>query len=425
MNSSTLVSSSPPRSRFVRYRSLLSLLALLSASGTHGSQPTTKDAPASRREESAGKTLSPGDSGRAVEDLQRRLNARITPSPGLDTDGDYGDATRAAVARFQRSKGIEASGIADPKTLEALGNAPIVEPEVPAPETVNALIPPKHPADPLEGPPWVTAKAWAIADGKTGKILAGDHEKDPLPMASTTKMMTVLVVMRLVAANPGALDETVTFSERADRTPGSTSGVRAGEKLPVRELLYGLLLPSGNDASVALAEHFGGRVSPPAESPKESDPLARFVAEMNRVAAELGLHESRFANPHGLPAADHHASTRDLATIARHALNQPEIAKVVATRKRGCTLVDGSGSKRNVLWTNTNRLLDTEGYDGVKTGTTTAAGACLIASGRRGDDHLIVVILGSNSSDSRYIDARNLFRWGWKTLIGASTGSRE
>ena len=91
----------------------------------------------------------------------------------------------------------------------------------------------------------------------------------------------------------------------------------------------------------------------------------------------------------------------------------PDFARVVATPRHGCTLVDGEGRARNVVWTNTNRLLEIEGYDGVKTGTTTAAGACLVASGRRGDDHLIVVVLGAGSSDARYADARNLFRWGW------------
>src|SRR5262249_43579741 len=145
----------------------------------------------------------------------------------------------------------------------------------------------------------------------------------------------------------------------------------------------------------------------------QDDPLPRFVAEMNRVAAELGLKEPRFANPHGLPAADHHSSARDLALLARRALEQPVFASTVATMKRGCVLKDGNGNVRNVVWTNTNHLLDTEGYDGIKTGTTTAAGACLVASGRRGDDHLIVVVLGSTSADGRYIDARNLFRYGW------------
>jgi D-alanyl-D-alanine carboxypeptidase (penicillin-binding protein 5/6) len=132
------------------------------------------------------------------------------------------------------------------------------------------------------------------------------------------------------------------------------------------------------------------------------------------VAAELGLRETHFVNPHGLPAAGHRSSARDLAKLAQVALLDPTFARVVATPRRGATLVDGEGKTRNVIWTNTNKLLEFEGYDGVKTGTTTAAGACLIASGRFGNDHLIVVILGAQSSDLRYVDARNLFRWAWR-----------
>jgi serine-type D-Ala-D-Ala carboxypeptidase (penicillin-binding protein 5/6) len=372
-----------------------------------GAAPTGREAPSPEQ------TLRPGDNGAAVEDLQRRLNAKLDPSPAIDVDGDYGDATRAAVVRFQRTRGLEPSGIADGRTRRALGTEPIAVPEVPDPAVVNAQVRPKRPPDPLDGPPFVTAKAWAVVDGKTGEIVGGDRQDEPLPMASTTKMMTALVVLRIAGRDAAALDEEVTFSERADKTTGSTSGVRAGEHLPVRELLYGLLLPSGNDAAVALAEHFGGRLAPPDGAPDETDPLPRFVAEMNREAATLGLRETHFANPHGLPAADHHASPRDLAALARHALEDPVFARVVATPKRGCTLVDGEGKRRNVAWTSTNRLLDTEGYDGIKTGTTGAAGNCLVASGRRGDDHLIVVILGSTSADGRYADARNLFRWAW------------
>ena len=184
--------------------------------------------------------------------------------------------------------------------------------------------------------------------------------------------MTALVVVRLMAKDPKVGDEVVTFSRRADRTVGSSSEVREGERLPVRELLYGLLLPSGNDASVAFAEHFGGRLKPPADGTKKDDPFARFIAEMNRVAAELGLHETHFENPNGLPAPTHRSSARDLARLARHALTEPAFAAVVSTRKRGGTLVDGEGKRRNVVWTNTNHLLDIEGYDGVKTGTTQA-----------------------------------------------------
>jgi D-alanyl-D-alanine carboxypeptidase (penicillin-binding protein 5/6) len=378
--------------------------------------PPQEPATVGRETQATERALRPGDHGAAVEDLQRRLNAQLAPSPGLDIDGDYGEATRAAVARFQRARGLDPTGLADSRTRNALGTGPVAEPEVPAPAVVNAEVLPKHPPDPLDGPPFVTARAWVVIDGRTGAIVGGEHEAEPVPIASTTKIMTALVVLRLAGRQPAALDEVVTFSERADRTPGSTSGVHAGERLPVRDLLYGLLLPSGNDAAVALAEHFGGRVAPPADAPAETDPLPRFIAEMNRVAAELGLREARFVNPNGLPAEGHSASARDLARLTRHALTVPEFARLVVTPRRGGTLVDREGRERTVVWTNTNRLLETEGYDGVKTGTTTAAGACLVGSGRRGNDRLIVVVLGSASSEGRYVDARNLFRWGWLRL---------
>jgi serine-type D-Ala-D-Ala carboxypeptidase (penicillin-binding protein 5/6) len=287
------------------------------------------------------------------------------------------------------------------------------DPEVPAPEVVNAQVVQKRPIDPLDGPPFVTARTWAIADGKTGEVLWGHDEAKPVDIASTTKIATALVIIRLAAKNPAVLNETVTFSERADQTTGSTAGVRAGERLSVRELLYGLLLPSGNDAAVAFAEHFGGRFRPSAHSPNEADPLPWFIAEMNRLAVELDLRETHFINPNGLPAAGHHSSARDLARLARAALAEPIFAQTVSTQKHGCTLIDAKEQRRNVIWTNTNRLLDTEGYDGVKTGTTRAAGECLVASGRRGDDHLIVVVLGASSTEARYADARNLFRWAW------------
>jgi D-alanyl-D-alanine carboxypeptidase (penicillin-binding protein 5/6) len=360
----------------------------------------------------AATALRPGDGGAAVEDLQRRLNRSLEPSPELGIDGDYGEATRAAVSRFQRDKGLPVTGTADVETLKALGTGKLPEPRIPSPEVVNAEAPVKQPADPIDGPPFVSAKAWAIVDGRTGAVLEGHRQDEPLPMASTTKMMTALIVGRIVQAEPEALHEVVTFSERADRTPGSTAGVRAGEKLTVEELLYGMMLPSGNDATVAFAEHFGGRL------PGEGEPYDRFIAAMNAAAEELSLSHTRFANPHGLPADGHHAGAGDLARLALALLQDPLLAKVVATPRRGCTLVDADGNERNVVWNNTNRLLGTEGYDGVKTGTTNAAGNCLVASGSRGEDRLIVVILGATTSDGRYLDARNLFRRGWGRLGG-------
>jgi D-alanyl-D-alanine carboxypeptidase (penicillin-binding protein 5/6) len=362
--------------------------------------------------------LKSGDAGPAVERLQKLLNARLKPSPDLTVDGDLGAATLAALQRYQKAQGLPVTTTVDARVWTALGPltpADEVEAPVPPPDVVNAEKRTKKPPDSLDGPPFTTAKAWALADGQTGQLLAGFEAETPLEMASTTKMMTALLVARLAANEPQLLDEVLTFSEQADRTPGSTSDVKAGETVPVRELLYGLMLPSGNDAAAAFAQHFGPRFEPESPAPEASQPIARFVAQMNRTAKALAMNETHFANPHGLPAPDHHASARDLARLAAAVLADPILAPVVATPKHGATLHGPAPDQsRNIVWTNTNRLLDTEGYDGVKTGTTTAAGNCLVASGHRDGKHRIVVILGSSSSDGRYADARNLFRWAWQ-----------
>jgi len=390
----------------------LGLLVGLSI-GLFADRPSEAQAPSKAATSTEG-SLRVGENGPAVEGLQRLLNARLNPSPQLDVDGDFGAATRAAVTRFQRENGLSPTGVADPATRKALGPPPVGDPPVPSPESVNGKAPPRKPADSLDGPPFTLSASWAIADGKTGETLWGQLENKRLEMASTTKIMTALVVLRLARSDPKVLDEIVTFSERADRTVGSTSGVKAGEKVSVRELLYGLLLPSGNDAAEAFAEHFNARLAPADGPGPAPESTARFVAEMNRVAGGLGLRETHFDNPHGLPSPGHHSSARDLAKLAQVARLDPTFASVVATLRRGASLVDASGQSRNVVWSNTNRLLEFEGYDGVKTGTTDAAGACLVASGGLGNDRLIVVILGAPSTDARYADARNLFRWAWR-----------
>jgi serine-type D-Ala-D-Ala carboxypeptidase (penicillin-binding protein 5/6) len=332
---------------------------------------------------------------------------------GMSTSGEAAaQLAQAKAARFEKATGKE--------TTPQQG-------DIPAPEVVNAEVPKKRPADPLDGPPFVTARTWAIADGRTGAVLWGHDEGKRVDIASTTKIMTAFVVLRLAAKEPAVLDEIVTLSRRADTTIGSSSEVQEGEQLPVRELLYGLLLPSGNDAAVAFAEHFGGRMKPLTDASAASDPLPRFIAEMNRTAAELGLRDTHFVNPNGLPAPEHQSSARDLAKLTHHALALPSFARYVSTVKHGATVRGPEGRKRNVVWTNTNRLLDTEGYDGVKTGTTRAAGECLVASGRRNGDHVIVVILGASSTEARYADARNLFRYAWlmRGKRGDSSGHRR
>ncbi|HZL91684.1 MAG TPA: serine hydrolase [Pirellulaceae bacterium] len=373
--------------------------------------------------------LRKGDNGSLVQSLQRTLNARSTPSPELSVDGDFGPATEAAVKAFQRSKDLPPSGEVEAATWKALGALIETDAPVPDPEKVNAARLDLQPAEELDGPPLVTCKAWAIADGKTGKLLWSHDADKHLDIASTTKMMTAYLVAQLAAADEKVLDEVVTYSERADKTTGSTADIRAGEQLTVGELLYGLMLPSGNDAAVALAEHFGakfesgdlrsgagrGRETRAQQGGNgDNDSLARFVAAMNTQAEKLGMKQTHYANPHGLTAADHRSSAADQLTLAFHVLHSPLLEKIVSTRQHGSRIAGPGGYQRNVLWKNTNRLLAIEGYDGVKTGTTDAAGACLIARGQRGDDALIVAVLGSATSDARYVDARNLFRWAWR-----------
>ncbi len=357
--------------------------------------------------------LKNGDNGPLVQSLQRTLNARSTPSPELSTDGDFGPATEAAVQAFQRSKELEPSGEVNAATWQALG--PLIESDAPVadPATINTAKLERQPPDDLDGPPLVTCKAWAIGDGATGKLLWSHDADKPLDIASTTKMMTAYIVGQLAAADEKVLGEVVTFSERADTTSGSTADVRAGEQVTVGELLYGLMLPSGNDASVALAEHFGLRLASEDGKPTD-DLLLRFVAEMNRQAAKLKLTQTHYANPHGLTASDHRSSAADQLTLAIQVLKNPLLEKIVSTRQHGFRVTGPGGYQRNVLWKNTNRLLAIEGYSGVKTGTTDAAGACLVARGQRGDDSMVVVVLGSASSAARYVDARNLFRWAWR-----------
>ena len=286
--------------------------------------------------------------------------------------------------------------------------------EEPAPEpaVVNAEPGKKSPPESLNGPPFVSCKAWAIIDGNSGELLAGDHEDEKREPASTTKMMTAYLVTLLAEKDPSVLEEIVTFSERADKTSGSTSEIRAGEKLPVGEMLYGLLLPSGNDAAVAFAEHFGERLADDKDKAAHLDAYDSFISAMNRKAAELGMKSTHFNNPHGLPSEGHVTTAHDLARLAYAAFKLPEFRKVVKTPRHGYTLDSVTGYKRNIEWKNTNQLLRTEGYDGIKTGTTGAAGSCIVSTGERNGRRL------NGRRPRRSLDRRPLCRLAQSVSLG-------
>jgi D-alanyl-D-alanine carboxypeptidase (penicillin-binding protein 5/6) len=377
------------------------------------------------------RVLQMGAEGDLVESLQRTLNVRITPAPGIGVDGDFGPETEKAVKQFQTQAGLEATGIVSSDTWKALGPLVTEDQPVPEPAVVNAESPKKEPADALDGSPFVTSRAWAIVDGTSGEFLAGDNHDEKRDPASTTKIMTAYIVTSLAEKEPSVLDEVLTFSERADKTPGSTSALKAGEQLAVGELLYGLMLPSGNDAAVAIAEHFGKRFAEKAKSNGDVqqegsvDAFASFIGEMNRRAEKIGMASTHFENPHGLPADGHQTTARDLARLAHAAFANPHFRNLVSTPQHGATVDSVTGYKRNVVWRNTNQLLKTEGYDGIKTGTTGAAGNCLVSTGERNGRRLIVVVLGATSTESRYTDTRNLFRWAWNDIAKAGTSNES
>ena len=356
--------------------------------------------------------LQVGDSGRLVEDLQRTLNDRLSPSPNLAIDGDFGPASKAAVVRFQSEHGLSVTGDVTAPMWAALGTLVTADTAVPTPELVNSEELEVAERDRLSGQPYVTCKAWAIGDSETGELLWSYNADKKLDIASTTKLMTAYVVLKHAQSKPAVLREEIVFSQRADLTTGSTAGVRAGERLSVDETLYGLLLPSGNDASVALAEHFGRRVSS-AESPTDGEPVEHFVAEMNRAAAVLGMSNTSYQNTHGLTAKSHQSTASDLVKLAHAIWQFEDFRRYAGTRQHGCKLIGHGGYQRNVVWKNTNRLLRIEGYDGMKTGTTTAAGACLVSTAERDGKRRYMVVLGSSSSAGRYADSRNLYRWMW------------
>lgn len=240
----------------------------------------------------------------------------------------------------------------------------------------------------VSGVPAIDAAAAAVIDVKTGRLLYSKNATVRRSIASTTKIMTALI-----ALENGCLDDTVTISSRAARIWGSNINLQTGQKYTLNELLYGLLLNSGNDASIAIAEHISGSVE-------------AFVEKMNQKARELGAYETSYANTHGLDAAGHYSTAYDLARIARYALENPVFSKIVGT---SYAAIPG----RQLY--NTNELLELyHGADGVKTGYTGKAGRCLVASATRDGLRLISVVLGAPTTYKRALSSKNILDYVFK-----------
>ena len=233
-----------------------------------------------------------------------------------------------------------------------------------------------------ENEPEINARSAIVMDFDSGRVLYEKNAWIKRPMASTTKVMTAIV-----ALENGNMDDIVTVSKKAASIHGSVIHLTAGEKLSFRELMYGLMMRSGNDAAIAIAEHVGGSVE-------------GFVAMMNEKAKSIGALNTNFTTPHGLDEVGHHSTAYDMALITRYALQNPIINEIVKTTY-------AQVGKRSMV--NTNEMLSGyAGADGVKTGYTGKAGRCLITSATREGRRYISVVLFCDSKNLRALSSKKI-----------------
>jgi len=231
--------------------------------------------------------------------------------------------------------------------------------------------------------PTISGKNAIAIEVNSGRILYEKNSFSKASIASTTKIMTLIV-----ALENNKLSDTVVVSKKAAWTGGSSVNLKEGDKIKLSELLYGLMLNSGNDAAVAIAEHTAGN-------------LEEFAKLMNEKAKEIGALNTNFVTPHGLDTQGHHSTAYDMAIISRYALKNPIISQIVSTRYYTMHFLDGKTKELK----NTNPLLSFyEGISGMKTGYTGMAGKCLVATAKRNDLNIIVVTLGEPSSRHRIND---------------------
>ncbi len=271
----------------------------------------------------------------------------------------------------------------------ALAQSPQPQP-APAPAMPEVATPP---------PPSITGTAWVLMDYETGQILAGENYDERLEPASITKVMTSYVIASELAAGRISEDDQVMMTENAWRkggagTGGSFSGFEVNQTARLLDMEIGMAVQSGNDASIALAEHVAGTEE-------------AFASLMNAHAQRLGMSGSHFVNSHGLSEENHYSTARDLAVLGRAIIG--EYPDIYAHNKiREFTVGPITQRNRNVL------LWRDDSVDGIKTGHHSAAGYCLMASAQRGDQRLISVVLGSTSENQRANDSMALLNWGFR-----------
>ncbi len=243
-------------------------------------------------------------------------------------------------------------------------------------------------------PPQLAAKAWVLVDFDSGRILAEHNANEQIEPASLTKIMTSYIIFHEINANRLKLDDMVTISKNAWQQPGSRSFVNVGSQLPVEILVKGMIIQSGNDSTVALAEKVAGNVE-------------AFAQLMNEYAQKLGMNNTHFVNPTGLPDPTHLTTANDIVKMASAVIKSfPEEYKIYSQKEFVWN---------NIRQANRNRLLwQDESVDGMKTGHTESAGYCLVASAKRGGMRLVTVLLGAESEKTRAQETQKLLNYGFR-----------
>lgn len=246
----------------------------------------------------------------------------------------------------------------------------------------------------IPSPPQIGASSYILMDPLSGRIIMEENSHERLPPASLTKMMTAYIVERELDEGRIAMADMVPISVNAWRTEGSRTFVKEGTQVSVEDLLKGVIIQSGNDASVALAEFVAGSED-------------AFVDIMNQQAQILGMNESSFANATGLPSPDHFSTAYDLALLAKAIINDyPENYPLYAQKHF---------TFNNIRQPNRNSLLwRDDSVDGLKTGHTEEAGYCLVASAKRNDTRMIAVVMGTSSTTARAQEVQKMLNYGFR-----------
>ena len=249
-------------------------------------------------------------------------------------------------------------------------------------------------ASPIPPAPEVNVKSYVLLDFDSGMILASSNEDLTLPPASITKIMTAYIAFTELKEKNISPDEEILVSKKAWKTGGSKMFIEVGKKIKLRDILQGVITVSGNDASVALAEHISGDIK-------------TFATYMNQTARNIGLSNTNYTNPTGLPDDSLYTTAHDIALLSQSLItNFPELYKLYSTKS--FTFNEIKQYSRNKL------LFIDENVDGIKTGFTKAAGYCLASSAKRGQRRLIAVVMGAPSPDVRIQSSRTLLEYGFR-----------